>query len=276
MKGKRVQTHGLLSAKASAVRIGGDAWISCLSSEGLPGKDFVMRAPNANWSGFKDRIADFYDAQAALRALLVISGMELREAMTYSCHSFRHLYPTAGKQLDLNADNIEAMGRWKPGGGMPELYDSRACVSELLQKSKVIAAVTSGWELAAPGCIPAKPPPATAPPRRQPRPVGPRVQAQGLVCYVLHTGKSKLHGYTGGPYSLCRQWRCGERDSPSMDALFVPFDETSLIHFEVCRSCASQHKCTFPQGGEPANKGSSSPPRAFSSSMASSASSASF
>ena len=208
--------------------------------------------------------------------MLVISGMDLREAMTFSCHSFRHLYPTAGKQLGLKTDNIEAMGRWKPGGGMPELYDSRACVSELLQKSKVISAVTSGWVLVAPGCVPAKPPPTTAPQHHHPRPVGPRGQSQGLVCYVLHTGKTKLHGYTGGPYSLCRQWKCGERDRPSMDALFVPIGETDLIHFEACRSCASQQRCTFPKSdASSASRKASAPPRASSSSAQSLSSSCS-
>ena len=104
-------------------------------------------------------------------------------------------------------------------------------------------------------------------------PSWPRGQSQGLVCYVLHTGKTKLHGYTGGPYSLCRQWKCGERDRPSMDALFVPIGETDLIHFEACRSCESQQRCAFPKSDASSASRKASAPRRASSSSAQSLSS---
>ena len=98
--------HRQLSAAASWVKIGRQAWLSELAKENLPGKDFVLRAPNHTKTAFQDRIADFYDAQAALRALLVAGGMPIQEAMKFSCHSWRHLYPTAGKQLDLTQTTL--------------------------------------------------------------------------------------------------------------------------------------------------------------------------
>ena len=198
--------------------------------------------------------------------------------MTYSCHSFRHLYPTAGKQLDANSNDIESRGRWQPCGGMSERYDSKACVAELLQKTKVVSAVSSGWALVDPGCVPSKPPPTpTLPPHHRPRPAAPRgPEPQDMKCYVMNVAKGKLHGYSDGLYTMCRQWRCGERDSPSMDALFVPVDEAGLLHFVACRPC-SIHKCIFPKSeiqassGKPvaSSRSASSSSRSFSSSSSS-------
>ena len=98
-----------------------------------------------------------------MRALLVQGGMELSEAMSFSCHSWRHLYPTAGRQLDLDPEKIESIGHWAPSAGMAARYDSLACVAELVQKAKVRNALTSGWDMVAPGCVPRQVP-CTPPP----------------------------------------------------------------------------------------------------------------
>ena len=177
--------------------------------------------------------------------------------MQYSCHSWRHLYPTAGKQLDLAADDIDTMGRWQQGAGMSALYDSRACVSELIQKDKVMSAVSSGWQLVEPGCVAAKPPPpATSrpPPHSTRRPCRP----QQPSCFVLNTRRSTLHGYGSGVYPFCGQWRCGDQKEPEIDALFVDSDQACLLHFEVCRSCASHRGCVFPSPQHPATAPASS------------------
>ena len=121
MKGKQEQTPW------AALRVGlspvdwGKAWLAALNSSGLPGADYVISAPTSSWDAFKPRPADFYDAQAAMRALLVHGGMSQAEAMSFSCHSWRHLYPTAGRQLDLGPKEAGECG---PLG--PELGDGRA------------------------------------------------------------------------------------------------------------------------------------------------------
>ena len=145
----------------AALRLGlrnrdwGKDWLAAMAEANLPGNDFVILAPNKEWTGFKERIADFYDAQAAMRALLIMGGMDATAAMEFSCHSWRHLYPTAGRQLDLNPDHINSMGHWAHGSGMAAKYDSMACVSELVQKVKVRDAFVGGWALVDPGCVPA-------------------------------------------------------------------------------------------------------------------------
>ena len=40
------------------------------------------------------------------------------------------------------------------GAEMGDLYDGMACVSELLNKEKVLKAVFAGWNLSEPGCLP--------------------------------------------------------------------------------------------------------------------------
>ena len=253
MKGKRIITPWAALRKGFAGRDWGGTWITQMAKEELPGVDFVIRAPNSTWTGFQERIASFHDAQAALRSLLVISGMELGEAMTFTCHSWRHLYPTAGKQLDMPPDSIDDMGRWQHGTGMSGVYDSRACVSELLQKTKVVSAVVGGWSLVDPGCVPRSPP---QPPHHQPphqarepqqRRARQRAEPAQPVGFVLHTGKGRLHAYAGGDYPVCKQWRCGSQDRPVPDALFASWEEAELLVFNACRSCASQHRCEFPE-----------------------------
>ena len=130
------------------------AWLKQMAAYGLPGVDFLMAAPSTDYSSFKDSIANFYHAQAALRALLVLDGMPEVEAMSYSCHSWRHLYPTAGKQMGLTDGAVGEMGHWEAGSNMPRGYVSMACVSELLTKRAVCDAFSSGWDVTGPGCLP--------------------------------------------------------------------------------------------------------------------------
>ena len=48
---------------------------------------------------------------------------------------------------------------------------------------------------------------------------------------VLQTRRLRIHGYRDGVYTLCRQWKCGTRENPMLDAVFT--DEW-------------QQKCVFP------------------------------
>ena len=254
MKGKKVYTPWAALRQGFANVDWASSWWDALQEAGLPGKDFLVWAPAPLWSGFSERIAEWHDAQAVLRSLLVISGLPLADAMQYSCHSWRHLYPTAGRQLDLDAAQLETLGHWEPGSTMPARYDQKACVSELLQKAKIVTAVAQGWKIAEPGCMPQKPTGASASGstskqvQKRARICTPAPKESKAICWVLHAKRQRVHGWAGGLYTLCRQWRCGEREDPAQDALFFDLGSASLASGEACRSCTSQHGCViFPE-----------------------------
>ena len=122
-------------------------WLEVLTYHGLPGKDFVILAPSHDLKSFKDAVAKFYHCQSMLRTLLLHSGFTASEAMTYSYHSWRHLFPTAGRQLQLSNATLNDMGHWAPNSGMPQRYDSAACVSELTGKATVRQAFQGNWSM---------------------------------------------------------------------------------------------------------------------------------
>ena len=231
MKGKKTQVPSWAALRVGCTgRDWGSTLLSELASAGLPGEDSILKAPDSSWSSFANRIADFSDDQAAMRALLVQAGMAVESVMEYSCHSWRHVYPTAGAQLDVNPEAVDAMGHWSPGTGMGALYDGMACVSELLNKKKVLEAVSAGWDLSEPGCLPIKPKAMhTKKTQRQlralssssrgctrqasaARPSIPSHTAKVEVVpkmLVLRTRKLRIHGNREGVYTLCRRWKCG-------------------------------------------------------------------
>ena len=129
-------------------------WLEVLSHHGVPGKDFVILAPSHDLKSFKDLVANFYQCQSMLRTLLLHSGFTASEAMMFSWHSWRHLFPTAGRQLRLSNETLNDMGHWAPNSGMPQRYDSAACVSELTWKATVRRAFQGGWTMVGPGCVP--------------------------------------------------------------------------------------------------------------------------
>ena len=104
-------------------------WLEVLSHHGLPGKDFVILAPSHDLKSFKDLVANFYHCQSILRTLVLQSVFTASEAMTFSCHSWRHVFPTAGRQLRLSNETLNDMGHWAPNSGMPtEVRLGSVCV----------------------------------------------------------------------------------------------------------------------------------------------------
>ena len=128
--------------------------LKILSHYGLPGKDLVILAPSHDLKSFKDSVANLYHCQSMLRTLLLHSGFTVSEAMTFSCHSWRHLFPTAGRQLRLSNETLNDMDHGAPNSGMPQSYDSAACVSDLTGKASVLRAFQGGWSMVGPGCVP--------------------------------------------------------------------------------------------------------------------------
>ena len=78
-------------------------------------------------------------------------GLTINEALQYSLHSWRHLYPTMGTQLGLADSLQEALGHWKKGSSMPRTYDAMINSMEIRAKQHVFSAVTQGLRVAAPG-----------------------------------------------------------------------------------------------------------------------------
>ena len=92
-------------------------------------------------------IARYDHANSALRILLCKNEgkMSVEEALMYTCHSWRHLYPTMARQLKLPNDAVTEMGHWGPSSGMAARYDSAKGVMELLNKRLVTSAAQAGW-----------------------------------------------------------------------------------------------------------------------------------
>ena len=128
--------------------------------------------------------------------------------MSYSCRSWRHLFPTAGRQMEMTTDNINNMGHWAKGSSTSEVYDSTACVSELRQKARVRDAFSKGWHMVEPGCIP-KPLPISGRPPALPYAKRPRLCARGAAAttLVVHMKHERAHIYRDGVYTLCDCWR---------------------------------------------------------------------
>ena len=166
-----------------------------------------------------------------MRSLLIISGMSPSDALRFTLHSWRHLFPTAARQLRLPEHEQVEMGHWATGSSMPRHYDSAACVTELIAKNAVTSAFKSGWQLAESGCVPSVPPvmsrcPAVAVPKQTKRkiqePLVSTIDASvtkstRVVKYV----SGKVHLWSYGTRTLCRRWICGSPDEPSSNAVLA-------------------------------------------------------
>ena len=125
----------------------------------FPGVDFLLCAPNSTLTGFTKRPIDWSDATRALHAILRLSGVKLDVAVSYSLHSFKHVYPTVGRQLGLTDPQIDVMANWvsKSASAMPARYDSAVAVVELRYKAFVVENIVAGFSLVGDACKPNPP-----------------------------------------------------------------------------------------------------------------------
>ena len=228
-----------------------EPWLDELHSCGLPAPDFVIKDSDKAMSSFLDRPASFYDAQAAMRVLLVACSslnFSVAEALRFSCHSWRHFYPTAGKQLRMNNEQINKMGHWDPNSRMPDTYDAKACVAELLYKSEVRNACSDGWRLVEDASLPSPPPgtPASAPSACKRRkvdvspPAASPIIGTAVARPVLRVDNRRLHLWTSGPYTVCDYWKCGTPEAPAAVATFFDFPLAAEARSAgVCKACSS-------------------------------------
>ena len=193
--------------------------------------------------------------------------MTVEQALRYSLHSWRHLYNTMARQLNLKRDDINTMSHWSLNSRMSEVYDSAACVSELRTKSVVRNAVWHGWEMVSPGNVPKPVPLASIDEQSKSvevRKVSNRVKiipqkVQLTGRQVVHFQRGKVHVYTGGIFTLCGNWKCGSPSEATDNATFCDTLDDILDGQDgltFCKACYGNRLSSFlqipmPQQEEP-------------------------
>ncbi len=99
------------------------AWLAVMEEFGLPGSDFLLLAPNVSFTAFTNRVAVFSDIQAGYRLLLQTTGMPAEESLNSSLHGWRHLLPTAARQLRFGVNDINEAAHWDQNSSMAQRYD---------------------------------------------------------------------------------------------------------------------------------------------------------
>ena len=109
--------------------------------------------------GFTKSPARWADAERGIHAALVDCGLPVDDAISFTLHSFRHLFVTAGRQLQIPELAIDMMAGWavKGASGMASVYDSVSASSELAYKDFVHKSFQNGWALSETGAIPMAP-----------------------------------------------------------------------------------------------------------------------
>jgi hypothetical protein len=248
MKKKKVQQPwAALRVGLSGTDWAGE-WVACLESHNMPGSDFVVLSVSRDMTRFTSRIGSYSDGVNTLRALLVIDGMEPQLAMQFTLHSWRHLFPTAARQLRLPEHEQVEIGHWVTGSSMPRRYDSASCVTELIAKTAITDAFRSGWLLAEPGCVPAPPPSVSRVPvcvsscavPNKKRKHAVSVVSDAIVepVKVVHFESGKVHIWYSGTRTVCSRWNCGSPTSPTEFAVFTePYDATCTSDTLNCKIC---------------------------------------
>ena len=158
---KSKRKRGALTWAALRTGFSGRDWglalLDTLKDAGLPGEDFMAFRPSMDLKGFTNLPADWADCCRAVQAALVCGGVDASAAVSFSTHSFKHLYPTMGRQLGLSDPQISTMGSWKSGDPMPGVYDSVACAASLVYKEHIRRNQVAGWRMADVGNTPAAP-----------------------------------------------------------------------------------------------------------------------
>jgi hypothetical protein len=240
----------------------------------MPGEEFVLLKPHFSYLSFTNRMASFPDMLNAMRYVLVqFLHLSIEEACTYTLHSWRHLYPSASRQMLMANDLGCEIGHWVTGSRMPERYDSVASSKELAAKNAIIAEIRQGRKLAAPGEIPVGVP-VSAPVREyiegslqvlssvtQPDPeqdvltntvmVVPasapssvsQEQCQMGIQLVIHDLHCKFHIYAPSiclVKPVCRTWKCGTPEDHKPLVSFLSKDDKRWLEskpFEWCGTC---------------------------------------
>ena len=228
MKNKKVwvkwfaNRHGLIGDWA-------ETWVQELKDEGLPGKDFVLLAPNTSYDERIQHPAEYQDLRRGLHFLLHVSlDLSVEDSVMYNPHCFRHFLIESGQQLRAmkvcSTDDMERLGRWAKGSSMPDTYDNALGLSELMARHTVLQELRRGWRPAAEGELPA------------PRSAASSTRSTSSTSPVAHAGTKMVHikmrevGKT-----KCGMWSCGDRSNPHLQAKFDNIPSSWLR----CRTCGA-------------------------------------
>ena len=198
--------------------------------------------------------------------------MPLDEAISYTPHSFKHLFITAGRQLQIPEPAIDVMAGWqvKAASGMASIYDSVSASAELIYKDFVHKNFQNGWSLMEEGSVPLAPVvPFVANPqvmleekdgdwsladRPKSTQKGADLQSRrladspldGSVVQVLNTQVGVVHLFVGtkfawkDPRSICGRWQCGSPDRPGKNSKFAAGSaewKADNCMFGFCEAC---------------------------------------
>ena len=71
-------------------------WVDGLHADGLPGPDYLVKAPNSTLDGWLNRPATYHDFSRSLHLLLMVYAGETPETVVnFTPHGCRHVQVTA-------------------------------------------------------------------------------------------------------------------------------------------------------------------------------------
>ena len=221
--------------------------------QGCPLRTSFCVLPTPDLKAFTTRPASYWHVSAMMRSILLSTGMSANEALGFTPHSWRHLYPTLARQLQMPAALLEDIGHWRTGSSMPRAYDAEACVSELAAKTSVMTAVGRGWTPVPSGCVPLPAPPTetthvessteSGTATKKSKTKGEKVDEIWKKEVVINTTSNAHHLYGGRRRTLCNRWACGTPEEPAAHAVFS-FNVGELNAEVLCDYC---RKTVLPQ-----------------------------
>ena len=154
MKRKHVLTPWAAARGGFSGQDWGASFFKCLKLLDSPGPDFLLFEPISP-HGVKRVPASYSKVQNYMRIVLChkLVGLSVGEALEYTLHSWRHVYPTLGTQLGLEDPQLTALGHWNRGSCMPQHYDALTNSTEIRGKQRVLLAVLTGYKMAAQGAF---------------------------------------------------------------------------------------------------------------------------
>ena len=114
-------------------------WLKELSNHGLPWEDFIILAPSHDLRSFHSKLPSLPSYH---------SGFTPSEAMSFSCRSWRLLFPTAGRQLRLGRETVNDMGHSGQNSSIPIVRLSSVFFSTLRKSNgpaSLQGRMVNGW-----------------------------------------------------------------------------------------------------------------------------------
>ena len=268
MKRKDTLTPWVASRKGFGGRDWAGPWIKALRSCNMPGTDFVLFQPKSE-DTFSVRPASYATVVTYSRVVLMRIGLSAKEALRFTLHGYRQVYPTLANQLGLESLEQEAIGHWKKGSAMPQVYDTLTNSLEIRAKQRVLGALSRGFQMGKAGefFMNVSTEPLTeslgeevkqvvaaddvplAEDGEKPDPPLPieyvdtlpiRDRLSDSIYQVRNAVTQRIHLWGNGNFTLCSRLLCGTRDSPSTGALFESsfnsLDPVANVTY-LCQTC---------------------------------------